>query len=132
MLVPETLKVVGPYMAVAEHVGAIATQLVTGKLTAISIDYYGEIAEHDVTPLRASMIRGLLKPISVENVNIVNANLVAQARGWEIEERMRTTHDVFVSLIVVKVRTTDAEARPDFVQLVSLGIRGLCGQHAVG
>ena len=109
MLVPETLKVVGPYMAVAEHVGAIATQLVTGKLTAISIDYYGEIAEHDVTPLRASMIRGLLKPISVENVNIVNANLVAQARGWEIEERMRTTHDVFVSLIVVKVRTTDAE-----------------------
>ncbi len=109
MLVPETLKVVGPYMAVAENVGAIATQLVTGKLLAISIDYYGEIAEHDVTPLRASIIRGLLKPISVENVNIVNANHVAQARGWEIEEKMRTSHDVFVSLIVVKVRTTDAE-----------------------
>jgi len=41
--------VLGPYMAVAEHVGSIATQLLTGKLTSIEIDYYGEIAEHDVS-----------------------------------------------------------------------------------
>ncbi len=109
MLVPETLKVVGPYMAVAEAVGSVATQLVTGKLTAIAIDYYGEIAEHDVRPLRASVIRGLLKPISVENVNIVNANIVAQARGWNIDEKLRSSHDVFVNLIDVRVMTTDAE-----------------------
>src|SRR6185437_1186436 len=42
MLAPETLKVVGPYMAVAEAAGSIATQLVTGKLTSIEIEYYGE------------------------------------------------------------------------------------------
>jgi D-3-phosphoglycerate dehydrogenase len=109
MLAPETLSVVGPYMAVAETIGSIATQLVTGKLTSIEIEYFGEIAEHDVTPLKASVIRGLMKPISEENVNIVNASLVAQSRGWNIEEHMRTSHEVFHSLVHVKVGTSEAE-----------------------
>jgi D-3-phosphoglycerate dehydrogenase len=109
MLAPETLKIVGPYMAVAEAAGSIATQLVTGKLTSIEIEYYGEIAEHDVTPLRASVIRGLLKPISEQTVNMVNANLIAQARGWNIEERQRTSHEVFLNLLHVKVGTSEAE-----------------------
>jgi D-3-phosphoglycerate dehydrogenase len=46
------------YMAVAETIGSVATQLVTGKLTSIEIDYFGEIADFDVTPLKASVIRG--------------------------------------------------------------------------
>ena len=109
MLGAETLKVVGPYMGVAEIIGSIATQLVTGKLQTIEIDYFGEIAEHDVTPLRASVIRGLLKPISVENVNIVNASLIAQTRGWNIDERLRSSHEVFVNLVHVKVGTSESE-----------------------
>ncbi len=109
MLGADTLKVVGPYMGCAELIGAVATQLLTGKLETIEIDYFGEIAEHDVTPLRASVIRGLLKPISVENVNMVNANVVAQSRGWNIDERMRSSHEVFVNMILVKVGTSEAE-----------------------
>ncbi len=109
MLAPETLKVVGPYMAVGELVGLVATQLVTGKLKSIELEYSGEIAEYDVTPLKASVIRGLLRPISEETVNIVNANLVAQARGWDIAERLSTSHEVFNNLINLKVITTDEE-----------------------
>jgi len=109
MLAPETLQVIQPYMAAGELLGTVATQLVTGKLESIEIEYYGEIAEHDITPLRASVIRGLLKPISEENVNMVNANLVAQSRGWNIEERKRTSHDTFINLIHVKVGTSEAE-----------------------
>ena len=109
MLAPETLKVIQPYMPVAEMVGNVATQLITGKLNAIEIDYYGEISEHDVTPLKAAVIRGLLKPISEENVNIVNASLVAQSRGWNIEERLRASHPVFHNLVHVRVVTSEAE-----------------------
>lgn len=109
MIVPEALKVLAPYMAAAEAAGAVATQLVTGKLETIAIDYHGDIAEHDVTPLRASVIRGLLRPISVENVNMVNANHIAQSRGWVIDERLRTSHDVFVNLIELRVKTSEAE-----------------------
>jgi D-3-phosphoglycerate dehydrogenase len=109
LLAPETLQVIGPYLSVAEMVGSVATQLVTGKLSSIEIDYYGEIAEHDVTPLRASVIRGLLRPISEENVNLVNASLVAHSRGWFIDERLRSSHDVFLNLLHVRVLTSEAE-----------------------
>ncbi len=109
LLAPETMLIVQPYMQVAEAIGSIATQLVTGQLSSIEIDYYGEIAEHDVSPLRASVIRGLLKPISEDNVNIVNATHVAQSRGWDIDERLRASHDVFLNLIHVKVGTSEAE-----------------------
>lgn len=109
LLPPETLKVVGPYMAVAELLGRMATQLVTGNLKSIEIEYFGEVAEHDTTPLRASVIRGLLRPISEENINIVNANLVAQSRGWDIEERKRTSHEVYLNLVNVRVVTSEAE-----------------------
>lgn len=109
MLAPETLKVVGPYMSVGEVIGTVATQLVTGKLVSIEIEYLGEIAEHDTTPLKASVIRGLLKPISDETVNIVNANLIAQSRGWDIAESKRTSHEVFNNLIHLKLVTSDEE-----------------------
>lgn len=131
LLPPETLQVVGPYMAVAETIGSIATQLVTGKLESISIEYYGEIAEHDVTPLRASVIRGLLRPISVENVNIVNASLVAQGRGWEIREQLSPSHEVYLNVIHVHVQTSEAEVTvagtiehgiPQVVQLNGLDV----------
>lgn len=109
MLAPETLKIVGPYMAVAELVGMVATQLATGTVKSIELEYSGEIAEYDVTPLKASVIRGLLKPISEETVNIVNANLIAQSRGWDIAEKQRTSHEVFNNLIHLKVNTSDDE-----------------------
>lgn len=105
----ETLKVIGPYLAVAESIGNVATQLVGGRVTSIEIEYSGEIADHDVTPMRAAVIRGLMRPISVETVNIVNANIVAHARGWNIDERLRSSHDVFLNLVTVKVGTTERE-----------------------
>jgi len=50
-----------------------------------------------------------MKPISEETVNLVNANLIAQSRGWNIEERKRGTNDVFLNLLHVKVGTSEAE-----------------------
>lgn len=111
MLAPEAMLVVGPYMATAESLGVMATQLLhgNGRLTSIEIDYFGEIADHDVQPLRAAVIRGLLRPISEETVNLVNANHIAQSRGWRIEERLQSTHETFTNLIQLRVKTTESE-----------------------
>jgi D-3-phosphoglycerate dehydrogenase / 2-oxoglutarate reductase len=109
MLAPEAMLVVGPYMDTAESLGVIATQLIRGRLTSIEIDYFGEIADHDVQPLRAAVIRGLLRPISEENVNLVNANHIAQSRGWRIEERLQSSHETFTNLIQLRVGTTESE-----------------------
>ncbi len=106
---PETLEIVGPYLAVAELLGTIATQLVSGQLATIDLAYFGEIAEHDVTPLKAFAIRGLLIPISVQNINLVNATSIAEARGWTIDERLRASHEEFHNLLELRVGSSETE-----------------------
>ena len=128
---PETLEVVGPYLAVAEMLGVVATQLLSGQLTTIDLAFFGEIAEHDVTPLKAFAIRGLLRPISVQNVNLVNATSVAESRGWTIDERLRASHEAFHNLIELRVGSSEAEvaisgtvshSRPSIVRVNGLDI----------
>ena len=128
---PETLEIVGPYLAVAELLGTVATQLLSGQLTTIDLAFFGEIAEHDVTPLKAFAIRGLLSPISEQNVNLVNATSIAEARGWTIDERLRASHEEFHNLIELRVGSSDAEvtisgtashSRPSIVRINDLDI----------
>ncbi|MXY87649.1 MAG: phosphoglycerate dehydrogenase [Dehalococcoidia bacterium] len=128
---PETLEVVGPYIAVAELLGTVATQLLSGQLTTIDLSFFGEIAEHDVTPLKAFAIRGLLRPISEQNVNLVNATSIAEARGWTIDERLRASHEEFHNLIELRVGSSEAQvtvsgtashSRPTIVRINDLDI----------
>jgi L-serine deaminase len=59
-----------------------------------------------VTPLKAAVIRGLLAPISEEQVTIVNADIVAQRRGMRIEEHKGPSHDIYSNLITVRLTTS--------------------------
>ena len=100
----ETMKVLRPFLDVAERTASLATQLCEGQLRAVELEYLGEIANHDVTPLKAAAIKGLLAPISEENVTIVNANLVAERRGLRITERTGPSED-YPNLLSVRLTT---------------------------
>jgi D-3-phosphoglycerate dehydrogenase len=52
MIAAETMTVIQPFIAVAEQVASVATQLSAGQLGNIEIEYLGELANHDTTPLR--------------------------------------------------------------------------------
>ena len=104
---PESLEAVGPYLSVAEMCGRLATQLASGQWRDIVIRYRGEIAQHDVTPLKASVVAGLLAPISDEHVNLVNINNVIAHRGWRISERSTPDAEPYTSTITVELRTSD-------------------------
>ncbi len=104
---PESLEAVGPYLSVAEMCGRLATQLASGQWRDIVIRYRGEIANHDVTPLKASVVAGLLAPISDEHVNLVNINNVIAHRGWRISERKTPDAEPYTSSITVELRTSE-------------------------
>jgi D-3-phosphoglycerate dehydrogenase len=106
MVSPETMAVLAPYMPVAAKVASLATQLSHGQLGNIEVEYLGEIANHDTTPLKAAVIKGLLEPITEENVTIVNANLVAESRGMRIMERKGPAEDVYANLVRVHLHTS--------------------------
>ncbi len=103
---PESLEAVGPYLSVAEMCGRLATQLASGQWRDIVIRYRGEIANHDVTPLKASVVAGLLAPISDEHVNLVNINNVIAHRGWRVSERSSPDAEPYTSTITVELRTS--------------------------
>jgi D-3-phosphoglycerate dehydrogenase len=110
LLAPEAFALVGPYIEVAALVAGVAIQLTEGQLEQIEVTYQGEIALHDTTVLRASVIRGLLRPISEENVTIVNANLVAERRGLRVIERKDPTpSDENATLITIRIHASSGQ-----------------------
>jgi len=106
MITAETMSVIAPYITVAEKVAELATQLAAGQLGNIEIEYMGEIAQHDTTALKAAVIKGLMAPISEENVTIVNAALIAENRGMKITERKGPGEDVYANLVRVHIHTS--------------------------
>jgi D-3-phosphoglycerate dehydrogenase len=106
LIPPETLSFLAPYIEVGVKTGNLAMQLCEGQLGGVVINYSGEIGVHDVTPLKAAVIRGLLAPISEEQVTIVNADIVAQRRGMRIEEHKGPSHDIYSNLITVRLTTS--------------------------
>jgi D-3-phosphoglycerate dehydrogenase len=109
LIPPETYSVLAPYLPVAEKTASLAMQLCEGQLEEIEIDYAGEIASHDVTPLKAAVVRGLLAPISEEHVNIVNVDIIARRRGLRITERHGPSHEIYANLISVRIHTSVGE-----------------------
>jgi len=107
---PEALRSLQPYLPLAQKLGRLHGQLATGPLSGVELIYAGELAEADARLLTQAFLRGLLEPILDEPVNLVNAGLIAQARGIRVlESRSREPED-FTSLITARV-TSDGEER---------------------
>jgi D-3-phosphoglycerate dehydrogenase len=106
LIPPETLSFLAPYIDVALKTGLLAQQLCEGQLQDVQIEYAGEISQHDVTPLKVAVIRGLLSSISEESVNIVNADLIAQRRGLRIVEHKGPSHEIYSNLVGVRITTS--------------------------
>jgi D-3-phosphoglycerate dehydrogenase len=102
----ETFKVIAPYLQAATQAGSLATQLASGQLEDVEIEYLGELADLDVTPIKSAVIRGLLAPITDENVTLVNAGIVAEQRGLKITERKGHYEGIYKDLIRVSLRTS--------------------------
>jgi D-3-phosphoglycerate dehydrogenase len=102
----ETFKVIGPYLQAATQAASLATQLSTGQFVSVEIEYLGELADVDLSPLKASVIKGLLAPISEQNVTLVNAGLIAEQRGLRITERMGRYDGIYKDLIRVHLATS--------------------------
>lgn len=107
LILPETLKTLEPYMQLLEQMGHLYTQLQPGPLRKIELSCSGEIANYDLRPLQAALIKGLLESISDAHVNMINAQLLAKQWGLEIVERKSTTATEFANLVTVLVEGAD-------------------------
>src|SRR5581483_5819201 len=110
IVVPEAMAVLEPYFRLCETLGQTVTQLAAeGQVESVEITFSGEMAEHDTTALTATVIRGLLAPISEETVNLVNAPLIARQRGWRVTERKTSGPVEYTNLVTVALQSDHGE-----------------------
>jgi D-3-phosphoglycerate dehydrogenase len=99
-----------------------------GAIKRAELNYRGEVAQRGTRLITAAFAAGLLEYRLAENVNIVNAELLARERGIEIAERSSTRKGDFGTLIQTEVATDKKSYTASgtlfgnqFLRLVQLG-----------
>ncbi len=99
----EALAQLGPYLGLAEKMGAFQAQILEGPIEDVEIVYQGDVAEYDTKPVTIAFLKALLAPALQEDVNFVNAPIIAEERGIKVTESKSSTAEDFTNLITVKV-----------------------------
>ena len=105
----ELMTILRPFAILAEKMGSLQTQLTDSGIEEVQINYSGNITEYDVTPLTTGMLKGLLTPILKDDVNFINASLIASERGIKVVESKTKTSEDFASLIELRVKSIEGE-----------------------
>src|SRR5438552_6000736 len=110
LILPETLKTLQPYMRLVEQMGRLYTQLQPGPLSKVELSCSGDIANYDLRPLQAALVKGLLESVSDVHVNMINAPLLAKQWGLEIAEQKSISPTEFANMVTVRMVGTNGHA----------------------
>ena len=92
-----------PYLHLAHQIGCFLAQLAPVNPDKITFSYNGKLAENDCQPLTVCGLTALLNRRLTQDVNMVNALMVAQEIGLEIDEQRSTESEFFSNLITMTV-----------------------------
>jgi D-3-phosphoglycerate dehydrogenase / 2-oxoglutarate reductase len=116
------------YVDLARRLGLLHAQMCQGSIKRAELTYRGEVARRSTKLLRAAFAAGLLENRLAQDVNIVNAELLARERGIDIVEQTNPKKGDFSTLIRADV-TTDKKTYTaagtlfgnQYLRLVQLG-----------
>ena len=106
---PEEQSLVAPYMKLAEAMGNFAVNITSGGAHSVELTYYGDIAEMDTGPVTRAALVGLLQHICPENVNFVNALVLAESRGIRVADTRAGTHPEYKDLMTLTYKSDTTE-----------------------
>ena len=104
----ELLPVLKPFLTLAERLGAFHGQLLKAPVRELKVEYHGEIGKLLTDPITISVLKGLLQ-FQTEEVNLVNARMVAADRGIKISESKIAKSDPYSSFLNVVAVTEEKE-----------------------
>ena len=101
-LSPEQYRALGPYITLAERLGAFASYIATGNPRTVRLVYFGKIAASNTSLLRNAGLAGVLSRSTTRKANLVNALQMAEHRGWNVSEthEKRSVHTDSIRLEV--------------------------------
>ena len=103
----ELLTKLGPFLSIGDKIGCLQSQLTTGALKEVIVEYVGDFQGLDLSPVTTAALRGLLLPEVKDDVNFVNARVIAKERGIKVTETETADSDEYNNMITLKVVTTE-------------------------
>lgn len=97
------------YLDLGLRLGLLLSQLNKGGLRGAKLSFRGDAATKKTRLIASAFAAGLLSSVLSENVNIVNAEMLARERGIEISESLSTEVGDFSTLVSATVFTDDGE-----------------------
>ena len=101
--------VLRPYTELAMRLGTILAGITPGALEKVEVIYRGAISEMNVGPITTYLLVGLIGPRMDQPVNVINAPVLAQQRGVEVEQITSAKVREFANLMEVTVTTDQAK-----------------------
>ena len=104
----DLLDKLGPFLTIADRMGCLQAQLINSPLKEVVIEYRGDFQGLDMSPVSIAVLKGLLSSAVKDDVNFVNANVIAKERGIKVLETYNSESEDYINLITVKAITTGA------------------------
>ncbi len=134
----EEAKVMGPWIKLAEHLGAFVGQMTEEPIKAVNILYDGVASQMNQKALDCAVLSGLMKPV-LSDVNMVSAPVVAADRGIKTSTTTQAKGGAFDGYIKLTVVTENRErsiagtvfsdGKPRFIQIKGINIDAEIGSH---
>lgn len=100
-----------PFLNLMTVICDFGIQLVDSNPAKVTFGYAGNIAHYDCTPLTVSGLSALLNRRVDQDVNMVNAMLVAEEMGITVEETKSTQAGAFSNLITLIIEGENGKKR---------------------
>ena len=100
-----------PFLNLMATLSEFIIQLVDKNLNRVTFSYTGAIAHYDCTPMTVFGVAALLNRVVDQDVNMVNATLVAESMGIVVEETKSTQSEAFSNQITIIVEVKDGTRR---------------------
>jgi len=123
---PDLMEVMKPFMNLAAVLGDFITQLAPANPDKVKFFYNGKLANYDCAPITVCGLAALLGRHADQEVNMVNANLVAKSRGIVVEQGRSTETEFYSNQVCITIETPEGsrriagtlfEGRPKIVQM---------------
>ncbi|HEY4589738.1 MAG TPA: phosphoglycerate dehydrogenase [Thermoanaerobaculia bacterium] len=99
-----------PFMALGETLGRMAGGLLGGPFQRLQVDVSG-IDEALCAPVAVAVLKGVLTPFMGDDVNYVNAEQIAKARGIEVVRSVRSAPGEYPNLVDIALSGGDRSVK---------------------
>jgi D-3-phosphoglycerate dehydrogenase len=100
-----------PYLFLAEKIGAFHRQMADKRIGSVEVTCSGEVTELATAPVTSAVLAGLLATTTEDNVNAINAPLLAAERGIRVTEKKSGERVDYTNMIDVTIAAGDVRKR---------------------